>query len=348
MAFKFVAFAALLAVARGSAIHGAGIVAETYAAPLAFAPVAKTVIAEAESPAHYDFGYSVSDPYTGDHKSQVESRRGDAVQGSYSLVDSDGTKRTVDYAADAVNGFNAVVRKEPLAHVAHVAAVETVAAPAVVAARTIAAPAVVAHHTPALVATRTIAAPAAVSAPAVVATRTIAAPAVVAHHTPAVVATRTIAAPAAVSSSYESKTITHNAPVVAQTYAAPALYAAPAVVAHQAPAVVAARTVVAPAAVSSSYESKTVAHSAPVVAQTYAAPSIVAHSYSVPSVVSHQVPAVVAARNVVVPAAVSSSSSSSYEYKTVTHNAPVVAHSYVAPSVYAHSYAAPSVVANVW
>ncbi|XP_045460307.1 cuticle protein-like isoform X2 [Harmonia axyridis] len=281
MAFKFVAFAALLAVARGSAIHGAGLVAETYAAPLAFAPVAKTVIAEAESPAHYDFGYSVSDPYTGDHKSQVESRRGDAVQGSYSLVDSDGTKRTVDYAADAVNGFNAVVRKEPLAHVAHVAAVETVAAPAVVAARTIAAPAVVAHHTPALV------------------------------------ATRTIAAPAAVSSSYQSKTITHNAPVVAHSYAAPALYAAPAVVAHQAPAVVAARTVVAPAAVSSSYSSKTVTHSAPVVAQTYAAPSVVAQTYAAPSVVAQ------------------------------TYAAPsVVAHSYAAPSLVAHSYAAPSVVAH--
>ncbi|XP_044747342.1 cuticle protein-like isoform X2 [Coccinella septempunctata] len=279
MAFKVVAFAALLAVASGSAIHGAGYIAETYAAPLA---LTKTVIAQPESPAHYDFGYSVSDPYTGDHKSQVESRRGDAVQGSYSLVDSDGTKRTVDYAADAVNGFNAVVRKEPLAQVAHV---ETVATAPVVAA-----------------------------APAVVAARTYAAPAVVTHHSPAVVATRTYAAPAAVSSSYESKTITHNSPVVAHTYAAPAVYAArtyaaPAVVTHQAPALVAARTYAAPAAVSSSYESKTITHSSPVVAQTYAAPSVVAHTYAAPS---------------------------------------VVAHSYGVPSVVARSYAAPAVVAGTY
>ncbi|CAH1102013.1 unnamed protein product [Psylliodes chrysocephalus] len=93
-------------------------VAHAYAAPVAHAvPVTKTVIAEAEAPAHYDFGYSVSDPHTGDSKSQHESRRGDVVQGSYSLLESDGTKRTVDYTADAHNGFNAVVHKEP-AHVA--------------------------------------------------------------------------------------------------------------------------------------------------------------------------------------------------------------------------------------
>lgn len=46
---------------------------------------------------------------------QVESRSGDVVQGSYSLTEPDGTRRTVDYVADPVNGFNAVVRKEPLA-----------------------------------------------------------------------------------------------------------------------------------------------------------------------------------------------------------------------------------------
>ncbi|VVC93495.1 unnamed protein product, partial [Leptidea sinapis] len=33
----------------------------------------------------YDFAYSVSDPHTGDHKSQHESRDGDVVHGSYSL-----------------------------------------------------------------------------------------------------------------------------------------------------------------------------------------------------------------------------------------------------------------------
>lgn len=35
--------------------------------------------------------------------------------GSYSLNDPDGTRRTVDYSADPINGFNAVVRKTPLA-----------------------------------------------------------------------------------------------------------------------------------------------------------------------------------------------------------------------------------------
>nr|CAI5850777.1 unnamed protein product [Callosobruchus analis] len=70
--------------------------------------------------AHYDFGYSVTDPLTGDAKSQHETRRGDVVSGSYSLIDSDGTQRTVEYTADALHGFNAVVHKDPIAHPAHV------------------------------------------------------------------------------------------------------------------------------------------------------------------------------------------------------------------------------------
>lgn len=36
------------------------------------------------------------------------------VQGSYSLVEPDGTRRVVEYTADPHNGFNAVVHKEPL------------------------------------------------------------------------------------------------------------------------------------------------------------------------------------------------------------------------------------------
>lgn len=58
------------------------------------------------------FSYGVADPYTGDFKHQVESRAGDNVLGQYSLLESDGTRRTVDYAAGA-EGFNAVVRKDP-------------------------------------------------------------------------------------------------------------------------------------------------------------------------------------------------------------------------------------------
>ncbi|XP_068621553.1 larval/pupal rigid cuticle protein 66-like [Battus philenor] len=58
------------------------------------------------------FSYGVADPYTGDYKNQIERRVGDNVQGQYSLLESDGTRRTVDYAAGA-QGFNAVVRKDP-------------------------------------------------------------------------------------------------------------------------------------------------------------------------------------------------------------------------------------------
>lgn len=99
-------------------------------APLAYAaPVAKAVaVSEEYDPnPQYSYGYDVQDGITGDSKSQVESRNGDVVQGSYSLTEPDGTRRTVDYVADPINGFNAVVRKEPLA----VAAAPVAAAPLV-------------------------------------------------------------------------------------------------------------------------------------------------------------------------------------------------------------------------
>ncbi|KAK9499719.1 hypothetical protein O3M35_002713 [Rhynocoris fuscipes] len=62
----------------------------------------------------YSFSYDVQDPVTGDVKSQSESRQGDSVQGSYTLVEADGSRRIVEYNADAANGFNAVVHKEAL------------------------------------------------------------------------------------------------------------------------------------------------------------------------------------------------------------------------------------------
>ncbi|XP_023937421.2 larval/pupal rigid cuticle protein 66 [Bicyclus anynana] len=73
------------------------------------------------------FSYGVADPYTGDFKSQVESRANNNVLGQYSLLESDGTRRTVDYAAGA-GGFNAVVRKDP-ALVAAAAPLSYAAAP---------------------------------------------------------------------------------------------------------------------------------------------------------------------------------------------------------------------------
>lgn len=66
-----------------------------------------------EKPANYEFGYSVHDEHTGDIKSHTEHRNGDTVQGRYELIDPDGYKRIVEYTADAHNGFNAVVRREP-------------------------------------------------------------------------------------------------------------------------------------------------------------------------------------------------------------------------------------------
>lgn len=71
----------------------------------------KTV--ELDSPPNYEFAYSVNDPTTGDIKNQQESRKGDVVQGSYSLVDADGLLRTVQYSADDINGFNAIVQRTP-------------------------------------------------------------------------------------------------------------------------------------------------------------------------------------------------------------------------------------------
>lgn len=64
-----------------------------------------------QAPARYAFNYGVTDHHTGDIKQQSEHREGDVVKGQYSLVEPDGSVRTVDYTADPVNGFNAVVSK---------------------------------------------------------------------------------------------------------------------------------------------------------------------------------------------------------------------------------------------
>lgn len=78
-------------------------------------PVLSKAIVDPEYDPHpkYSYSYGVEDPYTGDSKSQVEHRDGDVVKGQYSLLDSDGTRRIVDYTADPINGFNAVVSKTP-------------------------------------------------------------------------------------------------------------------------------------------------------------------------------------------------------------------------------------------
>ena len=103
---------------------------------------------------HYEFKYGVHDGHTHDVKEQAEKRVGDKVEGYYSLVEPDGTKRTVHYTADEHTGFNAVVSKSGHAiHPAtpvHAAPVVAHAAPVVAHAAPVVAHAapVVAHAAP--------------------------------------------------------------------------------------------------------------------------------------------------------------------------------------------------------
>lgn len=87
----------------------------------------------------YQFNYGVADGHTGDQKSQQEVRDGDVVKGAYSLVEPDGTVRTVTYTADDHNGFNAIVTRS--GHAVHPA---VAVAPKVIAAPAYAAPAIAA------------------------------------------------------------------------------------------------------------------------------------------------------------------------------------------------------------
>ncbi|KAJ8918328.1 hypothetical protein NQ315_008021 [Exocentrus adspersus] len=70
-----------------------------------------THVVDYYAPPKYSFKYGVNDYHTGDIKSQQESRDGDYVKGQYSLVEPDGSIRTVEYTADKHTGFNAVVHK---------------------------------------------------------------------------------------------------------------------------------------------------------------------------------------------------------------------------------------------
>ncbi|XP_017009363.2 larval cuticle protein A2B [Drosophila takahashii] len=150
MAFKFVALLALIAAASAGVLPAAQVYhaapVATYAAHAPAAAVLKTVAhpvlakADEEYDPHpqYKFAYDVQDSLSGDSKSQVEERDGDVVRGEYSLIDSDGFKRTVQYTADPINGFNAVVNREPL--------VKTVVKTVAPVAPVYAAPAAIYHH----------------------------------------------------------------------------------------------------------------------------------------------------------------------------------------------------------
>lgn len=187
------------------------------------APVANVAIAAKLADSDFDpnpqytFAYDVKDAITGDFKSQVESRNGGIVQGQYTVNDPDGTRRVVDYVADPINGFNAVVSKGPQVFAAPVVA--KVAAPVVARvaapAAPIFAPAPVARAfaPPVFPAARAIAAPAPLIARAA-APVAVPAPAPLAYNAP-------FAAPVA----YNGAPVAYNAPLA---YNPPLAYSAPA------------------------------------------------------------------------------------------------------------------------
>ena len=104
-------FAGVIAVAKAGIIHGGPVGFPPGPAVIA-GPVVKSVTDYDPHP-QYTYAYDVQDSLTGDSKSQHETRNGDVVTGSYSLIEADGTRRVVEYTADPINGFNAVVHREP-------------------------------------------------------------------------------------------------------------------------------------------------------------------------------------------------------------------------------------------
>ncbi|XP_072747889.1 cuticular protein 3 [Anoplolepis gracilipes] len=103
MAGTLFLFLGLTALARGAVVP---------AVLPAAAPLAK--LEEFDAAPQYSFAYDVQDAVTGDSKAQYETRNGDIVRGSYSLIEADGTRRIVEYIADPINGFNAIVSREPV------------------------------------------------------------------------------------------------------------------------------------------------------------------------------------------------------------------------------------------
>lgn len=82
------------------------------AAPVVATPVVAARAEFDDAYPQYTYAYNVNDAITGDSKTQEETREGDIVRGSYSLIEPDGSRRIVNYYADPINGFNAVVSKD--------------------------------------------------------------------------------------------------------------------------------------------------------------------------------------------------------------------------------------------
>ncbi|KAL1139144.1 hypothetical protein AAG570_009204, partial [Ranatra chinensis] len=225
--FQVAVLACLVAVARGGVVsapavlapgaplglHGgyAGGVGAAYAArPLAAAPaITKTIVQDQYDPnPQYSYAYDVQDALTGDSKNQQETRSGDVVQGSYSLTEPDGSRRTVEYTADPVNGFNAVVHKEPLVTKSPQAAIS------------LGSPLLQTRYAAAPVATLAAASPIGLG----YATQAVAAPAI-ARYAAAPVATLAAASP--IGLGYATQAVA--APAIARVAAPLALRAAPAI-----------------------------------------------------------------------------------------------------------------------
>lgn len=111
-------FLGLAVLARGAVVPAVPVATAAAAVPLA-------KLEEFDPVPQYSFAYDVQDAVTGDSKAQYETRNGDVVRGSYSLIEADGTRRIVEYTADPINGFNAIVSREPVV----AAAAAAVAAP---------------------------------------------------------------------------------------------------------------------------------------------------------------------------------------------------------------------------
>ncbi|XP_024221935.1 cuticle protein 21-like [Bombus impatiens] len=140
MAFKFIVFAAFVAAANAGILRepltyapaaplaysaplayaAAPVAKAVVAAPVAKAVVAKTVDADFDPHPQYSYAYDVHDSLTGDAKSQQETRDGDVVQGSYSLIEADGAA-PVAYAAPAPVAYAAPVAKYAAAPLAYAA-----------------------------------------------------------------------------------------------------------------------------------------------------------------------------------------------------------------------------------
>lgn len=125
MAFKFVAFCGLVALANAGLLPATQYISapqhqQAYITKQLVQPtlIKKIVSHEPEhyEPANYEFHYDVQDAHTGDYHSQHEKAENGAVRGSYQLHDADGYLRTVEYTADDHHGFVANVRREPLGH----------------------------------------------------------------------------------------------------------------------------------------------------------------------------------------------------------------------------------------